>query len=208
MQVAASIALTVIYLGLSLVLGGVRSGNGPWWFFLPCIVSVLAFAAAKAIQDKLPLPWVDERGYGAPPRRVHLSWRASVRLPAYAPFLLILWHLLAILRMHFDIDWVLYCAITLTLGMVTMVALSGWREVQLLRSGEVAMASVDGREDTAEWQDDRIYYHFATARGADVSGRARYAGYDVLEGSLIPVFYDADDPRDHVVACASWFEAD
>lgn len=208
MQIAVAMALAVIYVGLSLTLGGVRSDNGPWWFFLPCIVSVCAFVAAKVIQDKLPLPWVNEQGYSSPPRRVHLSWRASVRLPAYAPFLLILWHFLAILRMHFDIDWVLYCVITLALGIVTIVALSRRREIRLLRSGEVAMASVDSRENTAEWQDDRIYYHFRTASGADVSGRAWYAGYDVLEGSRIPVFYDAKNPRNHVVACASWFEAD
>ena len=78
----------------------------------------------------------------------------------------------------------------------------------LLRSGEVAMAFIDGRENTAEWSDDRIFYHFRTAGGADVSGRAFYVGYNVPEGSIIPVFYDANNPRDHVVACVSWFEAD
>ncbi len=208
MQVAVTIALTVLYASLSLTLGGVHSNNGPWWFFLPCIVSACAFVVAKIIQDKLPLPWVNEQGYSSPPRRVHLSWRASVRLPAYAPFLLILWHFLSILRMHFDIDWVLYCVITLVLGMATMVALGRWREIRLLRSGEVAMAHIDRRENTAEWQDDRIYHHFRTASGAVVSGRALYAGYDVTEGSSVPVFYDANNPRDHVTACASWFEAD
>jgi hypothetical protein len=101
MQIAVTIALTVIYVGLSLTLGGVHSSNGPWWFFLPCIVSVCAFVVAKMIMAKLPLPWVNEKGYSSPPRRVHLSWRATVRLPAYAPFLLILWHFLSILRMHF-----------------------------------------------------------------------------------------------------------
>jgi len=70
------------------------------------------------------------------------------------------------------------------------------------------MAFIDGRENTAEWSDDRIFYHFRTASGADVSGRAFYAGYNVPEGSIIPVFYDANDPRDHVAACSSWFEAD
>ena len=208
MQIAVTIALTVLYVSLSLTLGGVHSNNGPWWFFLPCIVSLCAFVVAKIIQDKLPLPWANEQGYSSPPRRVHLSWRASVRLPAYAPSLLILWHFLSILRMHFDIDWVLYCVITLALGIMTIVALSRWREIRLLRSGEVAMAFIDSRENTAEWQDDRIYHHFRTASGAAVSGRALYAGYDVLEGSGVPVFYDANNPRDHVAACASWFEAD
>jgi len=208
MQISVTIALTVLYVSLSLTLGGVRSNNGPWWFFLPCIVSVCAFVVAKIIQDKLPLPWGSGDGYSSPPRRVHLSWQASVRLPAYAPFLLILWHFLSILRMHFDIDWVLYCVITLVLGITTIVALRCWREIQLLRNGEVAMAHIDSRENTAEWQDDRIYHHFRTASGVAVSGRALYAGYNVLEGSSVPVFYDANNPKDHVAACASWFEAD
>ena len=208
MQIAVAIALTVIYVGLSLALGGVHSNNGPWWFFLPCIASACAFAVAKIIQDRLPLPWIDGQGYSSPPRRVHLSWRAAVRLPAYAPFLLILWYFLSILRMHFDIDWVLYCVITLALGIMAIIALRRRREIRLLRSGEVTMAFVDSRVDTTEWQNDPIYYHFRTAGGADVSGRALYTGYDVLEGSIIPVFYDAKNPRHHLIACTSWFEAD
>ena len=207
MQTAVTIALTALYVGLSLALGGVNSNNGPWWFFLPCIVSACAFVFAKIIQDRLPLPWVNEQGYSSPPRRVHLSWRAAVRLPAYAPCLLILWHFLSILRMHFDIDWVLYCVITFALGIMIIIDLRRWREIRLLRSGKVAMAYIDGRQNTAEWENDKIFYHFRTASGTDVSGRSLYTGYDVLEGSIIPVFYDADNPRDHVVACASWFEA-
>jgi hypothetical protein len=208
MQLAVTIALTVLYTGLSLKLGGVHSNNGPWWFFLPCIVSVCAYGVAMMIQTKLPLPWINEKGYSSTPRRVHLSWRATVRLPVYAPFLLILWHFLSILRMHFDIDWVLYCVITLAMGIMTIVALRRWREIWLLRNGEVATAFIDGKENTAEWADDRIFYHFRTAGGAEISGRAFYAGYDVLEGSIIPVFYDANNPGDHIAACASWFEAE
>jgi hypothetical protein len=207
MQIAVAIALTIIYVGLSRALGGVHSSNGPWWFFLPCVASACAFAVAKIVQDRLPLPWTDGRGYSSPPRRVHLSWRAAVRLPAYAPFLLILWYFLSILRMHFHVDWVLYCVIALALAVITVIVVRRRREIRLLRSGEVTMAYIDGRENTAEWQDDRIYYHFRTAGGGDVSGRARYAGYDVPEGSIIPVFYDAGNPRHHLIACASWFEA-
>jgi hypothetical protein len=208
MQTIVTIALTAIYVGLSLALGGVHANNGPWWFFLPCIVSACAFVVAKMISDKLPLPWLNERGYRSPPRRVHLSWRAAVRLPAYAPFFLILWHFLSILRMHFDIDGVLVGMIMLVLGIMTMVALRRRRKIRLLRSGEVAMAFIESRENTAEWQDDRITYHFIAADGANVPGRALYTGYAVRAGGSVPVFYDAKNPRDHVVACASWFEAD
>jgi len=82
---------------------------------------VFAYGVAKMVLAKLPMPWVNEQGYSSPPRRVHLSWRTAVRLPVYAPFLLILWHFLSILRMHFDIDWVLYCVITLAVGIMTIV---------------------------------------------------------------------------------------
>ena len=208
MQILVTIALTILYIGLSLMLGGVHSNNGPWWFFLPCIVTVVGYTFATMIMAKLLLPWVNEQGYSSPPRRVRLSWRAAVRLPVYAPFLLILWHFLSILRMHFDIDWVLYGVITLSLGIMTIVISRRWREIRLLRNGEVGMAFIDGRENTAEWSDDRIFYHFRTAGGANVSGRSFYVGYNVPEGSTLPVFYDANNPRDHVVACASWFEAD
>ncbi|MBI5848855.1 MAG: hypothetical protein HZB31_13090 [Nitrospirae bacterium] len=185
-----------------------HSNNGPWWFFLPCIVAFCTGLIASRIMAILPLPWINNEGYSSPPRRVHLSWRAAVRLPVYAPFVLILWHFLSILRMHFDLDWVLYLLVSLASVILALVARRRWREIRLLRGGEVATALIDSRENTAEWSDDRISYHFRTAGGSDVSGRAMYVGYDVLEGSSVPVFYDAANPSDHVVACASWFEAD
>jgi len=209
MQIAVTIALTILYVGLSLALGGVRPGNGfIWWFFVPCIVTFCAAVVATRIMAILPIPWANGQRYGPPPRRIHLSWRAAVRLPAYAPALLIPWHMLSILTFHFDLDWVLYLLVTLAIAILALVARRRMREIRLLRSCEVAMAFIDSRENTAEWSDDRIFYHFRTASGAAVSGRAFYVGYNVLEGSIVPVFYDANNPRNHVVACASWFEAD
>jgi hypothetical protein len=68
------------------------------------------------------------------------------------------------------------------------------------------MGMVDGRSDLGEGA-DRIVYHFMTAGETTVSGQGWDAGYGVQEGSGVPVFYDANNPRDHVVACAGWFEA-
>ena len=207
MQLAVTIALTVLYIGLSLALGGVRPTNDfPWWIFVPCFVMVCAGFIAKWIIAILPIPWVNGPRYGSPPRRVHLSWRAAVRLPVYAVPLLIPWHMFSILRMHVDLDGVLYLLAALALAILVLVARRRRREIGLLRGGEVTLALVDYREVTQE-ELDRIYYHFTTARGI-FSGRALYTGYDVLEGSSVPVFYDADNPKDHVVACASWFEAE
>jgi len=209
MQVAVAIALTVLYVGISLALGGVRPGNGfIWWFFVPCIVMVCAGFIATGIMAILPVPWANGRRYAPPPRSVHLSWRAAVRLPVYMTFLLLPWHMLSILRSHFGLDWVLWTVFALAMAILARMARRRGREINLLRSGEIAMAFIDSLENTAEWSDDRIFYHFITAGGAVVSGRAFYVGYNVLEGSRVPVFYDVADPRDHVVACASWFEAE
>ncbi len=157
MQLAVTIALTVIYVGLALTLGGAYPKSGmPWRFFVPGTVAFCAAFVATRVSAALPIPWVNGRRYGLPPRRVHLFWRAAIRLPVWAPALLVPWHVLLILRMHFDFDWVLYLAITLFL-----LAAAQWRST----TGEKS-------------------------------------------GSSVPVFYDPDNPRDHVVACSCWFEAD
>ena len=124
MQIAVAITLTVLYVGLSLMLGGVPPKNGfPWWFFAPCIVTFCTALVAKGIMAILPIPWVNGRRYGSPPRRVHLSWRAAVRLPVYVPALLIPWYFLSILRMHFDLDWVLSLVVTLAMVILAFVCL-------------------------------------------------------------------------------------
>jgi len=208
MQLAVAFALTVLYVGISLTLGGIRPRSGvPWWFFVPGAVAFFASMIATVMSAKLPMPWGNKRRYGSPPRHVHLSWRAAVRLPVLVPALLIPWHVLSILRMHFDLDWVVYLLATIALAVLPLVALRRRREIRLLRDGEVAMALVLGRENTEEWS-NRIAYRFSAADGATVSGRVWDAGYGVLEGSRVPVFYDANNPKDHVVACACWIEAD
>ena len=208
MQLAATIGLTFLYAGLSLALGGVRPGSGfPWWFFVRCIVMAGAGLVATWIMASLPIPWADGRRYASQPRRLHLSWRAAVRLPVYGPSLLLPWHFLSILKMHVDLGGVLYLLIALVLAALALVWFKRRREIRLLREGEVASALVDHRENTSEWM-DRISYHFTTRSGTVVSGRAFYTGYNVLEGAAVPVFYDPADPDSHVAACASWFEAD
>jgi len=53
MQFVVTIALTVLSVGISLALGGVRPGNGfIWWFFVPCIVMVCAGFGCARLSDK------------------------------------------------------------------------------------------------------------------------------------------------------------
>ena len=208
MQVVVAIALTVFYVGLSLLLGGVRPRSGmPWWFLVPCIVTACAAFVAVKISPVLPVPWLNGRSHGSPPRRVHLSWRAAVRIPAQVPVFLVPWHFLTILRYHFALGWVLRLLAALALAVLALVALWCRRHLRLLRDGEVATALVRDRQSTEEWS-DQITYIFRAADGTTVSSWAWECGYGVPEDASVPVFYDAGNPRKHVVASASWFEAE
>ncbi|MEW6674060.1 MAG: DUF3592 domain-containing protein [Thermodesulfobacteriota bacterium] len=208
MQLIVAITLTAGYVGLSLMFGGIRPEAGvPWWFFVPSAVAFFASGLAVLIMGRLPTPWINGPCYGPPSRHVHLSWRGAVWLPVWTPILLVLWHVLAILRMHFSLGRVFFLVAALALAVPALAALRSRREIRLLRNGEAAMARVYRSQSMGEWT-NRIAYHFRTAEGAAVSGRAWDAGYHTPENASVPVFYDADNPQDHAVACGSWFEAE
>ena len=87
MQLVFFIGLATLYVGLSLALGALS----PWkyefgilyWFLVPTVgLTCGAMAIAQLVQRFAPIPWIAERGFGFPPRRVHLSWSAAVRGPA------------------------------------------------------------------------------------------------------------------------------
>jgi len=119
---------------------------------------------------------------------------------------LIPYYIIWILRMHVDIGWVLYIIILLVAVALAIIVRKRMREVRLLRNGRLAMGVVDGRYGS-EWPDE-ITYLFITRDGTTVQGRGNDLDYDVPVGSSVPVFYAADNPRDHIVATACWFEAD
>jgi hypothetical protein len=91
-------------------------------------------------------------------------------------------------------------------AILAWVATRRAHELRLVRSGEVATAVVDRRENSDETT-DRITYHFSTARGTTVAARASFLGHDIHPGTGVPVYYDPTNPTDHVAACATWFEA-
>ena len=208
MQLALAIALTSLYVSLSLTLGGVHPRTGiPWWFFAPATVAFLAFFAAEKISASLPIPWDKAPHFDPPPRRIRLSWRTAVRVPAYAPVFIVPCHILWILLQNFAIGWIIGSIALLTLFALAIGALRRRREIKLLRYGATAMGIIEGRSDIDEGT-NRITYHFMTSSGMTIQGHGWDIGHNVPEGSSVPVFYNAGKPAEHVIACACWFETD
>jgi hypothetical protein len=105
------------------------------------------------------------------------------------------------------LDWILWIVAALVLAILALITRRCQRQIRLLRDGDVAMALVHARDDEEE-PHNQIAFQFAAADGTAVSGWAWDLGYKVPIGATVPVFYDERNPRNHLVACASRFEAD
>jgi hypothetical protein len=70
----------------------------------------------------------------------------------------------------------------------------------LIKNGEVALGRVLTREGP------KIACEFSDAKGRVVQGQGENLGHNVQEGMFIPIFYDPQDPADHVALCGSWYE--
>jgi hypothetical protein len=206
MRLLLALALAALYTATCLTLSGVLSGGFAWWFFAPALMVFGAGMLWKLISIALPLPWVEREGRGLAPRRVRLSWRAAVGLPAVVPALFIPWNMLTILHLHFSPSWVRCLEAMTAAAILAWVAIRRAHEFRLVRSGEVATAVVDQRDNSDE-ATDRITYHFSTACGTTVAGRTSFLGHDIRPGTGVPVYYNPTHPTDHVAACATWFEA-
>lgn len=123
-----------------------------------------------------------------------------------APALVIPWHFLWIIRFHFDDDRLLFLMLAPAVIIFAYVARKRWRDAGLLRSGAVATGIIEGREDTEEWN-NRVWYSFDPLNGNIMKSSSIETGYKPAVGSVVPVFFDANKPKRHIVACASWFEA-
>jgi Protein of unknown function (DUF3592) len=211
MQLMVAIALSAVYAGLVFTLGGADpTSGGPWWLFVPAILTFGAALVATFVPAAFPTPWATRHDYSRTPRRVHLPWRAALWVPMWMPVLFIARHFLWILWRNSDVVpirlafWFIVALITT--GAV-FIGFRRWHEIQLLRTGEAAIALVGSTETTEEWM-NRIAYRFVTSDGSGVLGSAWDHGYRVREGSAVPAFYNPKNPKDHIIACACWFEAD
>jgi hypothetical protein len=206
MRLLLALALTALYTAMCLTLGGVHPGGFAWWFFAPALIVFGAGLLWKLVSIALRVPWVEGEVKGPAPRRVRLSWRAAVGVPAVVPALFIPWNMLTILRLHFDPPWVWLLEAMTAAAILAWVTIRRAHEFRLVRNGEVATAVVDQRENNDE-ATDRIIYHFSTVRGTTVAGRTSFLGHDIRPGTGVPVYYNPTHPTDHVAACATWFEA-
>ena len=211
MQLTLAIGLSVIYAGLVFILGGADpTSGGPWWLFVPAGLTFAGALIATFVPAAFPIPWATPRDYSQTPRPVHLSWRAAFWFPMWVPGLFIARQFLWILWRNSDV-----VPIRLAFWFIVMLIATGavfigfkrWHEIQMLRTGEVAIALIGSTETTEEWM-NRIAYRFVTSDGSGVLGLAWDHGYRVREGSAVPAFYNPKNPKDHIIACACWFEAD
>jgi len=102
-------------------------------------------------------------------------------------------------------DWVIAGIVALLLLLPYAMWRQQVRECDLLQNGEVALATVVG-----EWRGDKdqssIEYEFK-----DFQGQTRRAsGFDytrkLFEGMPVAVFYDRDNPKRQIPACATYHE--
>lgn len=78
------------------------------------------------------------------------------------------------------------------------------RHKNLMENGAVAMAHVTGQKNLKN--NSIITYEFEDANGKTISESGPDLTRSLYEGMTVPVFYDEQDARRNVAACASFFE--
>lgn len=202
-----ALILSLLYAGVILQVAGVRPANGfPLWFFAPGVVAMGASIIAQIARRALPPPWTRGETGSDPPREVQLSWYAAFRLSGYVPLLFFPWYILSIMGLHFDIRLAWYVCGVLLLALFAHGVRRSVREVALLREGAVTFALVV-QTDRERSDLTHVWYRFDATAGHSVSGNAWRPEPVPHEGESVPVYFDVSNPRRHVIAGASWFEA-
>lgn len=206
-RIVIALLLSAVYAGIIVSVAGVQPKNGfPWWFFAPGMVAMAASFLAQTAKLALPRPWATGNTGGEPPRAVQLSWHAALGLPMYVPVLFFPWYFLAITRMHFDTRLAEFLIIVLLALVVLHALMKSVQESSLVRDGGVTAAIVE-KADRDRYGSYKIWYRFDTPNGDSISGKAYHPGPVPELGRAMPVYFDVSDPRRHVLAGASWFEA-
>jgi hypothetical protein len=102
-------------------------------------------------------------------------------------------------------DWVIAAIVAFLLLLPYMMWRSQVRECELLENGEVALATV-----LKQWRGDKgsssIEFEFKDFQGATHQGIGFDYTQKLFEGMPVAVFYDRDDPKRQIPACATYHE--
>jgi hypothetical protein len=102
-------------------------------------------------------------------------------------------------------DWVITAIVALLLLLPYAMWRSQVRECDLLENGEVALATV-----VRQWKGDKssssIEYEFKDFQGETRKGIGLDYSEQLFEGMPVAVFYDRDNPKRQIPACATYHE--
>jgi hypothetical protein len=102
-------------------------------------------------------------------------------------------------------DWVIAAIVALLLFLPYTMWRSQERECDLLENGEVALATV-----VRQWKGDKgsssVEYEFKDLQGETRRGMGFDYTEKLFEGMPVAVFYDRDNPRRQIAACATFHE--
>ncbi len=102
-------------------------------------------------------------------------------------------------------DWVIAAIVALLLLLPYAMWRSQVRECDLLENGEVALATV-----VRQWKGDKgapsVQYEFKDFQGETRSGMGFDYTEKLFEGMPVAVFYDRDNPKRQIPACATYHE--
>jgi hypothetical protein len=102
-------------------------------------------------------------------------------------------------------DWVIAGIVALLLFLPYTMWRSQVRECDLLENGEVALATV-----VRQWKGDKgsssVEYEFKDFQGETRKGMGFDYTEKLFEGMPVAVFYDRDDPKRQIPACATYHE--
>jgi hypothetical protein len=102
-------------------------------------------------------------------------------------------------------DWLIAAIVALLLLLPFTMWRAQVRECDLLENGEVALATV-----VRQWRGDKstssIEYEFKDFQGATHKGLGFDYTQKLFEGMRVAVFYDRDNPKRQIPACATYHE--
>jgi hypothetical protein len=157
----------------------------------------------------LPVPWAQRPdGYGFPPRKVRFNARSVYRLPPNA-----------LLAFGLPTACIMFAANVSESRLVVIAGLSLiWltiplifagifvRQYRLMRLGDSTVAHIEDRFEPSKHPENAQLHFSFEANGRLYSGRGDDNGYYLPVGAIVPIFFDAVNPKRRLLACESYFE--